>query len=383
MGYGTGLLGAVTAGATGYTQGALEAQKQAILRAAVKRKQEQEDAARARQETQDAEAREQRRVENLMKGYTPGGTTVTVEEPGAGDAPTGARQTPAQPTDRTFDDALATAGAAAGLPTTAARGPLDGPAAPRLGGVPRVKVVTTPESFDPAKSSAGYLEGERERARAEGRRETLDSQETRSAEAIASRERIAKSRELGAAARAKMRAAGASRTLTPNARLQYSQTAAKGLLGIHGTPDAAKAFLASPDGADLRAAGVTPGAIDIVGGLRAEADTRTATGMAGHMRPERAVAAVRGVRTAMGTPPGTPPATPAPRTAPPRSLTTPAPSQPAPPAPPVRTGPPPRSVTGSTRATSTGLMPLSPAHLEKARTDPAFKAFLRKKGYHL
>jgi hypothetical protein len=354
---------------TGYGEGELENRQRAIALAALRRK-EQADADREQlARDQFEEKKQQDHIRNVIAGYTPSSTTVTTEEPGVEDA-TLAPKPPMLPTEQSFGDVMDATGRANAMPTTPATGPLTPPPV-RLGGVPKLRVIDTPESYDPTAGEKGALARQRIDAAATARQETLDSLEARATAAN-------KSRELTARLRAANRAAGSqgSRQITATAKERNARQAAQAYIAIHGDVDAAKTWLASPEGADARAQGVTANHLEIAAGLRKEADTHAAMGIARGATAATAVKRVRDVRTAAATP------APPPAPAPPRPVGSPAPTQPAPP-PAPRTPPPAKTPDGSTRATSSGLVPLTPAQIQRAKTDPDYKAFLLEKGYKL
>jgi hypothetical protein len=329
--FASGLVDALAKGVTGYAQGEEIARRQLVTELARKRAEE-------RQARLDEEKRLVDRATMRSKGYTPASTAITLEPPG-----------PAAPAPATFDSTLARAADATGLGTTPS--PFDAPPVKEgsLGMIPKVRVVETPESFDPLAGTQGMMEAMREGARADALQRTLDSreaegaanrasQEKRAAAGNQSRELIAKLREANTARRL---SGTGGRQITANAREANARQAAKALLNIHGSKEAALAWLASPDGAAAREQGVQPFHFDVAAGLQQEGDTRAAIGMSHTMKPERAVERVRGVRAAAASP---------------------------------GSGVPSRAAPAS-------LPPLTKAEKDRAAADPLYKQFKESKGY--
>jgi hypothetical protein len=321
--FGSGLIGALAAGAGGYAEGQQIGARELVAALARKRALERQ-AAQDQLQREEFEHRKETDAANLMtRGYTPASTEITTEAPAPVTAPI-----------PTFDAALehgleAPAGPPSSLTTPITEG--------SLGTIPKVRVVDTPASFDPMAGTQGALEKMREEARAEEHQKTLDSQEKRATAANQSRELIAKLRAANAAQRS---GASGTRPMTANARESNARQAAKALLNIHGSKEAALAWLASPEGEAARQQGVQPFHFDVAAGLQQEGDTRAAIGMSHTMKPERAVERVRGVRAAVTAASGKD-----------------SPSIPR------------------------GLPPLTKAERDRAAADPLYKQFKESKGY--
>lgn len=345
MGWGTGLTHAIAQGLVGYEQGRELGSRQLINEIARRQaaQRAEEEAQLKRDEFEHRKAMDE--AELVTKGYTPASTTIATEAAAPSTAPT-----------PSFRDLLtAGLGATAGPVTAPLTGPVtggegsatpadgsptDGPPADvslvtpvDIGRVPKLTITETPASFDPLATTQGALEAAREEARAEGRREMLASQEARAKAANQSRELIAHLRAANGGSRV-------GRPISAAAKEANARQAARALLNIFGTPEAAKQWRASPEGAEARAQGITPLHIDIAAGLRIGDDTK---------------AGMQVIRQEMAGMPASDSS--------------------------ARTNA--EQVMAQVRAVRRAATPLSGKQLQRASLDPDYRQFLEEQGYRL
>lgn len=342
--YASGLASALARGIGGYATGEEIGSRDLINEIAKRQAGQRADEELQLKKDELQARRDQANAKLVTQGYTPASTSITTEPsdpataapaPSFRDFLTHGLGTTAAPVTAPGGIPLVTGNGSA---TPADGSPTDGPPAEAsalslttpitagsLGTLPKLKVTDTPASFDPMAGTQGSLEAAREAARAGRLTATLDSRE-----AVAEANR--KSRVLIAQVRAANGgAAGGSRPMTANAKETNARQAAKALLVIHqDDPDALKAWLAGPDGADARAQGITPFHVDLAAGLVRDADTKTAIGFSKGMKPERAVQRVKDTRAA---------------------------------------------------AQAASLPPLTQAQKDRAASQPDYAAFLKSKGY--
>jgi hypothetical protein len=312
-GFGSGLASGLSALATGALEGRAISMREILAEKARKEADARQAAAQQLQQDEFNERKEQSRIGNLMKGYTPASTSITTEP----DQPPVNTDVISDPS-KSFGDALS-----GGMgPFAPASSPDAGsgdhappltsldtpPTVPSLGSVPRVKVINTPENYDPTQSGAAAMLG----IKGDQSRHLAADRQTAQLAAIALRDMDAadradaanRSREkVGAghdAARRATAGAAVGRPLTETAKEAAKAKMLDGLMQYHGSEGALRSYLDDSD--------VGKGAVQKFG--ITDADITAAVGRAtGHRvdqvvhadprHPMRAIARSDSARTAI------------------------------------------------------------------------------------
>jgi hypothetical protein len=365
-----GLVDAVTGGAQG------------LIHQAYTRRMQEHEIARQDAQLQLERQRDERQSEHerrmsMASGIVPGETHVELAPPAA----------PPQAAMPSIRDAFDRADLGAGTSPAAAPSALQTPVTEgSLGSIPRVRVTSTPEHYDPqydrvytrtmnAIGARGTEARQTEEVKQGGRvdrdaaRHTFKLEE-QADKATADAERsAAHDGRVGTASAAhdgrvaaRVGATGA-RTLTANAKEAIKSKLLDGLVGYHGDESKLRDYLTNDDvgKGTIDKYGITESDITAALGRSKNHVTDQVVRAAGTGSPERAAQRVRAARAAASTP-----AAPAVNAGAARA------------APPAAAGAPPAAAGASHAIT---LPPLSPAEIARANTDPKFKAFAQSKGY--
>lgn len=253
--FASGLVNAASAGLSGAMQGQVESTRALLAERARREISARAAAAQELATRAESHREEQDRIRNLTLGYTPASTSVQLEQPPAD----------AGPTPVSFGDALegglgpfapaskAEAGASIDRAPSLMK-PLDPNA---LGVIPKVRVVNTPESYDPLKSASAAaieLRGNQARVTAADQHTARlaeialreSGQDRRNAASNSTRIRAA---EISANARSSGGGAGGGggRPMTETAKEAAKAKMLDGWMQYHGTEPALRQYISESD----------------------------------------------------------------------------------------------------------------------------------------